>query len=94
MLSFLTSMCAIIGGVFTGAPPLARSGCRCVLPLALTLATSPPPCPLACLLTCSLTALAALPPPSCPAAVSGIVDATVYHGQQALKKKADLGKLT
>ncbi|EFN54058.1 hypothetical protein CHLNCDRAFT_25376, partial [Chlorella variabilis] len=41
-LSFLTSLCAIIGGVFT---------------------------------------------------VSGIIDATVYHGQQAIKKKLDLGKL-
>ncbi|KAL4431733.1 hypothetical protein ABPG77_002949 [Micractinium sp. CCAP 211/92] len=42
-LSFLTSLCAIIGGVFT---------------------------------------------------VSGIIDATVYHGQQAIKKKLDLGKLS
>ncbi|PSC71879.1 Endoplasmic reticulum-Golgi intermediate compartment 3 [Micractinium conductrix] len=42
-LSFLTSLCAIIGGVFT---------------------------------------------------VSGIIDATVYHGQQAIQKKLDLGKLS
>ncbi|KAI7843637.1 hypothetical protein COHA_002876 [Chlorella ohadii] len=42
-LSFITSLCAIIGGVFT---------------------------------------------------VSGIIDATVYHGQQAIKKKMDLGKLS
>ena len=26
--------------------------------------------------------------------VSGIIDATVYHGQQAIKKKLDLGKLS
>lgn len=42
-LSFVTSLCAIIGGIFT---------------------------------------------------VSGIIDATVYHGQQAIKKKLDLGKLS
>jgi hypothetical protein len=27
-------------------------------------------------------------------AVSGIIDATVYHGQQAIKKKLELGKLS
>ena len=26
--------------------------------------------------------------------VSGIIDATVYHGQQAIKKKLELGKLS
>lgn len=34
------------------------------------------------------------PPPSIIPAVSGIIDATVYHGQQAIKKKLDLGKLS
>jgi len=32
--------------------------------------------------------------PSLAFAVSGIIDATVYHGQQAIKKKMDLGKLS
>ena len=42
ILHFLTSVCALVGGLFT---------------------------------------------------VSGIVDATVYHGHKAIKKKIDLGKM-
>ena len=36
------------------------------------------------------------PPPTRPPAtctVAGIIDATVFHGQQAIKKKLELGKL-
>lgn len=33
-------------------------------------------------------------PPSPAPAVSGIIDSTIYAGQQALRKKLELGKLS
>lgn len=131
-LSFVTSLCAIIGGVFTGAlrvlptaghraaaaPAVNRSppwGCMPVLRLLSTAGRCGAVC-LCCALLhhhhhLSLTDatvchghhperppqtrhLPRVPLPLPLPAVSGIIDATVYHGQQAIKKKMDLGKLS
>lgn len=128
-LSFVTSLCAIIGGVFTGAFPAALPGPS--LPASSQTLPGTRPRQKAPGHASRLRwagwhaqdrgagsavvkrqrdgrhgpaqqggpargAQRPTPLPCCPArpAVSGIVDATVYHGQQAIKKKLDLGKLS
>lgn len=80
-LHFLTSVCAIVGGVFTVS--VRKAGLNiCATGLVY------------CRARVMRASQRNLPERAHCFASQGIVDAFVYHGHKALKKKMELGKLS